>query len=275
MSGKQMIEKQMTNKVAVITGGTSGIGFACACRFAEEGAKLVLADLFEDKGAESVARLQADYGAEAIFVQTDVTSESAVEALGAATLAKFGRVDSVVAAAGIASGSVTPGAVVDPNADPEAGHVINKPLSNWLKVLEVNLTGVMLTNKVMARLMIEGGVKGTIVNIASVAARRPLVGAADYCVSKAGVEMLTKVLSLELMPHEIRVNSIGPGFVETPMTANLRSDNEGNMMAMSMTPMARYGKPAEIANTALFLSTDASSYYAGQILFPAGGMFTS
>ena len=87
--------------------------------------------------------------------------------------------------------------------------------------------------------------------------------------------MLTKVLSLELMPHEIRVNSIGPGFVETPMTANLRSDNEGNMMAMSMTHMARYGKPAEIANTALFLSTDASSYYAGQILFPAGGMLTS
>ena len=270
MSGNRML-----NKVAVITGGTSGIGYACACRFAAEGAKLVLADLFADKGAESVASLQAEYGADVIFVQTDVTSEAATEALGAATLAKFGRVDAVIAAAGIASDSATDEAQADADVDPEAGHVINKPLENWLKVLEVNLTGVMLTNKVMARLMIEGGVKGTIVNIASVAARRPLVGAADYCVSKAGVEMLTKVLSLELMPHEIRVNSIGPGFVETPMTANLRSENEGNMMAMGMTPMARYGKPVEIANTALFLSTDESSYYAGQILFPAGGMFTS
>jgi len=262
----------MLNKVAVITGGTSGIGYACACRFAEEGAKLVLADLFTDKGAESVASLKAEYGADVIFVQTDVTSEAAVEALGAATLAKYGRVDAVIAAAGIASGRV---GEPDPNADPEAGYIINKPLENWLKVLEVNLTGVMLTNKVMARLMIEGGTKGTIVNIASVAARRPLLGAADYCVSKAGVEMLTKVLSVELMAHEIRVNAIGPGFIETPMTANLRSDNEGNMMAMSMTPMARYGKPVEIANTALFLSTAESSYFAGQILFPAGGMFTS
>jgi len=123
-------------------------------------------------------------------------------------------------------------------------------------------------------LMIADGIKGIIVNIASVAARRPLVNAADYCVSKAGVEMLTKVLSLELIPHEIRVNAIGPGFVETPMTANLRSDNEGNTMAMSMTPMARYGKPEEIAETALFLSTPASSYFTGQILFPAGGMHT-
>ena len=91
MSGNRML-----NKVAVITGGTSGIGYACACRFAAEGAKLVLADLFADKGAESVASLQAEYGADVIFVQTDVTSEAATEALGAATLAKFGRVDAVI-----------------------------------------------------------------------------------------------------------------------------------------------------------------------------------
>jgi NAD(P)-dependent dehydrogenase (short-subunit alcohol dehydrogenase family) len=245
-------------------------------RFAEEGASLVLADLQLDeqpaKGVEMATKLQADYGVDVIFVATDVTREADVEALGGAVLDRFGRVDAVVAAAGIASGSRP--AVGTADADPDENLIINKPLANWQMVLDVNLTGVMLTNKVMARLMIDAGIKGTIVNIASVAARQPLVNAADYCVSKAGVEMLTKVLSLELMPHEIRVNSIGPGFVETPMTANLRSENEGNMMAMSMTPMARYGKPEEIAETALFLSTPASSYFAGQILFPAGGMFT-
>jgi NAD(P)-dependent dehydrogenase (short-subunit alcohol dehydrogenase family) len=273
-----MSSNSLTNKVAVITGGISGIGYACAVRFAEEGASLVLVDLAldeqPDKGSEVARQLQADYGVEVIFVATDVTQEADVEALGAAVLDRFGRVDAVIAAAGIASGSRPAGATLDADADPDENLIINKPLASWQKVLDVNLTGVMLTNKVMARLMIDASIKGTIVNIASVAARQPLVNAADYCVSKAGVEMLTKVLSLELMPHEIRVNSIGPGFVETPMTASLRSENEGNMMAMSMTPMARYGKPEEIAETALFLSTPASSYFTGQILFPAGGMFT-
>ena len=273
-----MSTNSLLDKVAVITGGISGIGYACAVRFAEEGASLVLADLvFEEdlnKGVEVAQQLQADYGVEVIFVATDVTQEADVEALGAAVMDRFGRVDAVIAAAGIASGSPAGGAALEPTDDQDANLIINKPLSSWQKVLDVNLTGVMLTNKIMARLMIDAGIKGTIVNIASVAARQPLVNAADYCVSKAGVEMLTKVLSLELMPHEIRVNAIGPGFVETPMTAELRSDNDGNMMAMSMTPMARYGKPQEIAETALFLSTPASAYFAGQILFPAGGMFT-
>lgn len=269
-----MADKKMLNKIALITGGTSGIGFACACRFAAEGAKLVLADLFADKGAEAVAKLEAEYGADVLFVPTDVTLEADMQALGEAIRNTYGRVDAVIAAAGIASGNNPAGTTVEPNPDPEANMVINKPLASWQKVLDVNLTGVMLTNKVMARLMIDTGVQGTIVNIASVAARRPLPGAADYCVSKAGVEMLTKVLSVELMPYGIRVNAIGPGFIETPMTANLRSDNEGNMMVMAMTPMARYGRAEEIASTALFLSTAESSYFGGQILFPAGGMFT-
>ncbi|MFT4714554.1 MAG: NAD(P)-dependent dehydrogenase (short-subunit alcohol dehydrogenase family), partial [Candidatus Azotimanducaceae bacterium] len=115
---------------------------------------------------------------------------------------------------------------------------------------------------------------GSIVNIASVAAKRPLLGAADYCVSKAGVAMLTQVMAAELSQLNVRVNAIGPGFIETPMTQNIRAENEGNMMVMSMTPMGRYGLPIEIANTALFLLSDESSYFSGQTLFPAGGMFT-
>ena len=264
---------RVAGKVIVITGGASGIGLACAKRLAVEGASLVLADLFVDQGEAAVEAIQGISSAKVQFVKTDVTSEEEQIALGQATIEEFGRVDGVVAAAGISNANYFEERDYE-SREPDAGHVINKATSDWQKVLDVNLTGVMLTNKVMAKLMVESGTPGSIVNIASVAAKRPLVGAADYCVSKAGVAMLTQVLAAEMSQLNVRVNAIGPGFIETPMTQNIRADNEGNMMAMSMTPMGRYGLPVEIANTALFLLSDESSYFSGQTLFPAGGMYT-
>ena len=264
---------RVAGKVIVITGGASGIGLACAKRLAEEGASLVLADLFVDQGEAAVEAIQGISSAKVQFVKTDVTSEEEQISLGQATIEEFGRVDGVVAAAGISNANYFEERDYE-SREPDAGHVINKATSDWQKVLDVNLTGVMLTNKVMAKLMVESGIPGSIVNIASVAAKRPLVGAADYCVSKAGVAMLTQVLAAEMSQLNVRVNAIGPGFIETPMTQNIRADNEGNMMAMSMTPMGRYGLPVEIANTALFLLSDESSYFSGQTLFPAGGMYT-
>ena len=264
---------RVAGKVIVITGGASGIGLACAKRLAVEGASLVLADLFVDQGEAAVEAIQGISSAKVQFVKTDVTFEEEQIALGQATIEGFGCVDGVVAAAGISNANYFEERDYESRA-PDAGHVINKATSDWQKVLDVNLTGVMLTNKVMAKLMVESGTPGSIVNIASVAAKRPLVGAADYCVSKAGVAMLTQVLAAEMSQLNVRVNAIGPGFIETPMTQNIRADNEGNMMAMSMTPMGRYGLPVEIANTALFLLSDESSYFSGQTLFPAGGMYT-
>jgi len=264
---------RVEGKVIVITGGASGIGFACAKRLADEGASIVLGDLFAEQGEAAAETIRRDHGAEAIFVKTDVTLEVEQEALGRAVMESFGQVDGVVAAAGISNANYFEEASQNEDSM-DAGHVINKATADWQKVLDVNLTGVMLTNKVMAKLMIEAQSQGSIVNIASVAAKRPLIGAADYCVSKAGVSMLTQVMAAELSHLNIRVNAIGPGFIETPMTRNIRADNEGNMMVMSMTPMGRYGLPIEIANTALFLLSDESSYFSGQTLFPAGGMFT-
>ena len=264
---------RVAGKVIVITGGASGIGLACAKRLAVEGASLVLADLFVDQGEAAVEVIQGISSAKVQFVKTDVTSEEEQISLGQATIEEFGRVDGVVAAAGISNANYFEERDYE-SREPDAGHVINKATSDWQKVLDVNLTGVMLTNKVMAKLMVESGIPGSIVNIASVAAKRPLVGAADYCVSKAGVAMLTQVLAAEMSQLNVRVNAIGPGFIETPMTQNIRADNEGNMMVMSMTPMGRYGLPVEIANTALFLLSDESSYFSGQTLFPAGGMYT-
>jgi glucose 1-dehydrogenase len=121
--------------------------------------------------------------------------------------------------------------------------------------------------------MIAAGTAGTIVNIASTAARIALPGAADYCVSKAGVVMLTQVLAAELIPHNIRVNAIGPGFIETPMTQAMQDDPEGLAMMTGMTPMGRLGKPREIADAALYLACDESSYTTGHTLYPNGGMF--
>jgi 3-oxoacyl-[acyl-carrier protein] reductase len=121
--------------------------------------------------------------------------------------------------------------------------------------------------------MLELGVQGSIINIASIAGRRPLPGAADYCVSKAGVIMLTQMFATEVAAHGIRINAIGPGFIETPMTASIRQDPIWMERVIGMTPVGRFGRPVEIANTALFLASDESSYFTGQSLFPNGGMF--
>jgi len=140
--------------------------------------------------------------------------------------------------------------------------------------MAVNLTGVMLTDRAVARRMIAAGNGGSIVNIASGAAKIPIPGAADYCVSKTGVWMLTKTLALELTGHQIRVNAIGPGMIETPMTVQAHSDEERRRQIENNTPLGRFGQPQDIANAALFLASDESSFTTGQMLHPDGGIFT-
>ena len=131
-----------------------------------------------------------------------------------------------------------------------------------------------ITDRLAARHMLALEAGGSIINIASIAGKRPLPGAADYCVSKAGVIMLTTVFATELATKNIRVNAIGPGFIETPMTASIRQSPDWVATVMQMTPMQRFGQAHEIANTALFLASDESSYVSGQTLYPSGGMYT-
>lgn len=263
---------RLEGRVAVITGGASGLGRATAKRFAEEGAHVVLADLNPDRGAEAKREIETSYNRRAIFVKCDVGREEDIDQLVKRADDEFGRIDCVLAAAGVSNAEYVSGEVRMRTADLEANFLINKSLADWEKVLKVNLSGVMLTDKAVARHMIKKGIKGSIINIASVAARVPLPGAADYNVSKAGVEMLTRVLSRELIGYGIRVNAIGPGFIETPMTAGFRDDEAGRQLINGLTPMGRLGQPIEIANTALFLACDESSYFTGQTLYPSGGM---
>jgi NAD(P)-dependent dehydrogenase (short-subunit alcohol dehydrogenase family) len=263
---------RLAGKVALITGGSSGIGRACAQRYAEEGADIVIADRDARRGAEAVEAIRATANARVIFVEVDVAEEPSVEAMVERAIGEFGRIDTVLAAAGISNAAYVSGAP-RAAADPASRMLVNAPLADWKRVLDVNLTGVMLTDRAVARRMIAQGRPGTIVNIASTAARIALPGAADYCVSKAGVAMLTQVLAMELIPHHIRVNAIGPGFIETPMTQSMQDDPQGRAMMIGMTPMQRLGTPREMANAALYLACEESSYTTGHTLYPNGGMF--
>ncbi len=264
---------RLAGKVALITGGSSGIGRACALRYAQEGADIVIADRDTARGFEAVAEVRSSSNCRALFVEMDVAEEASIEAMVAEAVKTFGQIDTVVAAAGISSASYVSGAPAADDVPAKARHLINMPVSSWQRVLDVNLTGVMLTDRVVARHMIEQNIHGTIVNVASSAARLALPGAADYCVSKAGVAMLTQVLAMELLAHCIRVNAIGPGFIETPMTEAMRERPESHAAMIERTPMGRLGTPMEMANTALYLACDESSYTTGHTLYPNGGMF--
>jgi 3-oxoacyl-[acyl-carrier protein] reductase len=259
--------ERLKGKVAVITGGASGIGQACALRFAEEGADIVVADL--QPGDETI-RLVAGAGRRAIYERVDTTSEADCERMVDAAVGEFGHVDVGVMCAGVASFLEDEQAGIDPH---ESGHIVNLTTAKFQKVIDINVTGVMLSARAVARQMLRQGGGGAIVNIASTAGRIPLAGAAPYCVSKAGVIMLTKVMALELARTGIRVNAVGPGYTTTPMW-DVPEDSEAHRWAMSITPMNRNGTPREQADACLYLACDESSFMTGQTLHPAGGQFT-
>jgi NAD(P)-dependent dehydrogenase (short-subunit alcohol dehydrogenase family) len=258
---------RIEGKVAIITGGGSGIGRACAVRFAAEGAMVCAADVNLEGAAETVHAIE-QAGGKALALQVDTTDEAANEEMVRRCVEAFGAVDLLVAAAGIGGARPADGQPVAPVPIP----AINTPMENIHRVIDINLFGVWHSNRAVIKWQLANRHGGSIVNIASVAAKYPLPGGA-YSVSKAGVWMLTKVLASELATTGIRVNAIGPGFIETPMTAAIREDEARSRWALALTPMGRYGQPAEIANTALFLASDEASYFTGEILHPSGGMF--
>jgi NAD(P)-dependent dehydrogenase (short-subunit alcohol dehydrogenase family) len=269
------MDGRLGGKVALITGAASGIGRSCALRFAEEGASIVVADLDGERAAGVVAEVTRAGGvAEQVVV--DTSSASSCDAMAAAAVEAFGRIDTCVAAAGISharyvSREVEEQVGVD-RMDRSDMYLLDKSLESWQRVLDVNLTGVMLTDRAVARTMVERGGGGTIVNIASMAAVTALTGAADYCVSKAGVWMLTKCLAVELARHRIRVNAVGPGYIKTPMSGSSLAHQPWVDSRIAETPLRRLGEPIDIANACLYLACDESSFVTGEIIFPDGGL---
>jgi 3-oxoacyl-[acyl-carrier protein] reductase len=272
---------RLEGRVAVVTGGGNGIGRACCERFAEEGADIVIADIQEEAGTETVA-LVKERGREALFVKLDAASPEDNEAMAQTALERFGHIDALVTAAGISHANYVSGRTdIDMQMIAEAASRFGQPgagiqsleLAHWQKVLDVNLTGTMLAVKAVAPAMLDAG-RGSIVTIASIAAKRPEAGPYAYGVSKAGVWMLTKCLSSDLAPGGVRVNAIGPGYISTNMTKILEGAEPIRQMLLTQIPLGRVGEPLEIANTALFLVSDESSYFTGEILHADGGFYT-
>jgi len=255
---------RLENKNALITGGASGIGRATAIRFAEEGANVAVADR-NMTAAEGVAAEVRKLGRKAVAIQVDTSDEAQVAAMVARTVAELGGVDILVAAAGISHARYGEEGAGNP------APLTAKPLADWKKVLSVNLDGVFLCDRAVALEMVKAGKGGRIINIASGAAKLPTPGAGEYAVSKAGVWMLSKVLAVELAPSKITVNAIGPGFINTPMTALGKTNTPMFDAWIDGTPMARMGEPDEIAAVVLFLASDASSLLTGSIVLADGG----
>jgi NAD(P)-dependent dehydrogenase (short-subunit alcohol dehydrogenase family) len=274
---------RLGGKVAVVTGGGNGIGRACAVRFAEEGAAVVVADLMEGPAAETVAAVEA-VGGRAVATALEASSRPDNETMAALALQRFGRLDILVTAAGISHGEYRSGDLENEikritanleKADKPGRIFVETELEEWQRVLDVNLTGTFVAMQAGAAAMIEAGNGGAIVTIASIAAKHPDAGPIAYTVSKAGVWMLTKKAARELAPAGIRVNAIGPGFIQTNMTKVLDFAPPDRVeQLMSAIPLGRVGQPVEIANAALFLASDEASYVTGEILHPDGGFFT-
>lgn len=250
-----MKSMRLLDKVAVVTGAARGIGAAIAERFAAEGARVVVADMDPLAGDETVGRIKAA-GGEARFVACDVTSRAQVSSLMDRAIEAYGSLDVVVANAGIIHN--TPFLELDD--------------ATFDRVIAVNLKGVFYTGQEAARRMVARGVKGIIVNTASVNAVIVPLGLAAYNASKGGVNQLTKTMAVELARHGIRVNAIGPGSVATDLfRAGTLTDPEAMDRVRSRTPLGRPAEPYEIAGAALFLATDDSAYFTGQTIYPDGG----
>ena len=265
MSGVRLQDRNV-----VITGGGSGIGQACARLMAAEGAIVTIADR-DLAAAERTARSICSSGFRCEAYDVDVTVESQLKDLMTCADGR-GGIDVVLAAAGVFQPRV--GGHSEDWSDPSAGRVSSQDLAVWDETLAVNLRGTMLTLRSAIPHLSRRGAPPSIITIASGAAFIPIAGRSAYCVSKAGVWMLTKCVALELADQGVRVNCIAPGHILSPMTAELFGDPEVLRITVGTIPLGRLGTPEDVAGTALFLSGDDSRYMTGKILFPDGGLFT-
>lgn len=244
----------LEGRVAFITGGASGIGRGIAERYIDEGAKVVLFDLNTDLLKE-VKQIFKD---DCITVEGDVTKERDIENGVAKAVDRFGRIDIGINSAGL-------GGYV---------YITEQSEEEWDTVMDTCLKGVFFSMKHEARQMLAQGESGAIINIASLNSKQPAEGYSAYCSAKAGVEMITKVGAMELGPHKIRVNSISPGAVVTPLIAGFTEYPSLVEELVENTPLGRIGSTDDIAGAALFLASDDASWVTGHTLFVDGGSLT-
>ncbi len=248
----QQISFGLQGRVAIVTGGSQGIGEACVRRFAQDGAHVVIADMADAPGAKLAGELGA------LYVHCDVGDKAQVDALVAATLKRHGRIDILVNNAGIF----------------KASDFLEVSEADFDAVLRVNLKGSFLVGQAVAREMAKVG-KGSIVNMSSVNGTLTIPTIASYNVSKGGINQLTRVMALALADRGIRVNAVAPGTIATELAAKaVLTSDDAKARILGRTPMKRLGEPHEIADAVAYLASDAASYVTGEILVVDGGRMT-
>jgi glucose 1-dehydrogenase len=248
---------RLKDKVALITGATSGIGKALATRFADEGAHVAInyrpGTQADAEAAEAEA---ASFATASMAVAADVSNREEVERMLQAVIYKFGRIDIAVNNAGIE---------------------IKKPFldvtdDEWNKVIAVNLFGSYVVSQVAARQMVEQGQGGKLIFISSVHEDIPFPGYTAYCASKGGVRMMMRNLAMELAPYKINVNNIAPGAIATPINQAVLDNPTALNNAISEIPWGRFGRPEEVASVAVFLASDEAEYVTGSTYYVDGGL---
>lgn len=248
----QDIHFGLGGRVCIVTGGSQGIGEACARRFSREGAKVVIADIDDARGQALAAELKA------LYVHCDVGDKAQVDGLMDQAVRSHGRIDVLVSNAGIF----------------KAADFLDVTEADFDAVLRVNLKGAFLCGQAAARRMVQSG-GGSIVNMSSVNGFLAIPNIASYNVSKGGINQLTRVMALALADKNVRVNAVAPGTIATELAAKaVLTSEEAQRKIMSRTPMKRLGEPMEIADAVAYLASEAASYITGEILVIDGGRMT-
>jgi NAD(P)-dependent dehydrogenase (short-subunit alcohol dehydrogenase family) len=249
-----MTRFDFARKIVLVTGGASGIGLACAKTFALSGAQVVIADTQAEAGAQAAASIVQTQGS-AGFIEVDVANPASAQAMVDSIIERHGALDIAINNAGIGGGRV-----------PTAAYSIEA----WQQVINVNLSGVFYCLRAELPVMIKQG-GGVIVNLASILGSRAMAGTPAYTASKHGVIGLTRTAAIDHAKDRIRVNAIGPGFIETPMIARAMDDSELNARIVALHPIGHLGQPQDIANLAAFLCSDEASFITGGYYLADGG----
>jgi glucose 1-dehydrogenase len=242
----------LSNKVALVTGASTGIGEAIALEMGRQGARVVVNYVGPSEPAEAVARQIP----EAMAIEADVSKSDEVRRMVEAAVARFGQVDVLVNNAGIEHSSP----------------FLEKTEAEWDRVLAVNLKGPFLCSQAVARDIVRRKARGTIVNISSVHEDLPFPGYVAYCASKGGLRMMCRDLALELAPHGINIVNVAPGAIATPINTATLQDPEKKLALEREIPMHRIGTPEEVATLVAFLASEAASYITGTTVVIDGGL---
>jgi glucose 1-dehydrogenase len=249
----------LKGKVAIVTGGNSGIGMAIVLELAKQGANIVIDYVAHPEATEALEKQVRDLGDCAIGVQADVSQVSELQNLFAAAVKEFGRVDIMVNNAGVETRT----------------SVLDTTEAQYEKVLAINLKSAFFGTQLAAQQMIKQGGGGRIINITSVHEDWPMPGNTAYCLSKGGMRMLTRTAGVELAPHNILVVGVGPGAVATPINLGTMQDPALLQKLNSTIPLGRMARPEEIASLVAFLAGDGASYMTATTIFADGGIMQS